>query len=226
MYSPIISTNPKIMSDEIQRLKNQNVDIDNSIENISLTMSEMGAKNLLPYPYYNTTKTTSGVTITDLGDGSLDFDGSSTSQGVKFALIADDENQAFPLEKTKYLLTWGDTTTPRIDLTLVKQDNTTESVQGTSGYIEIDNTDGSYKSMYYVRFRTSATAVFDHKVVQPMLRYATFENTTWVPYSKTNKQLTDDVNALKCTKTTAGVYKLEATVAADGSVSYEWVEVV
>ena len=37
-----------------------------------------GGKNKLPYPYAETTKTVNGVTITDIGDGSLNVNGTTT----------------------------------------------------------------------------------------------------------------------------------------------------
>lgn len=42
-----------------------------------VTLKRCG-KNLLPYPYYNTTKTTNGITFTDNGDGSVTISGTAT----------------------------------------------------------------------------------------------------------------------------------------------------
>lgn len=39
-------------------------------------------KNLIPYPYYNTTKTLNGITFTVNSDGSISFSGTSTAQAT------------------------------------------------------------------------------------------------------------------------------------------------
>lgn len=45
-------------------------------------------KNLIPYPYYNTTNTVNGVTFTDIGDGSINFKGTTTA-GLNFIFVKD-----------------------------------------------------------------------------------------------------------------------------------------
>ena len=49
-----------------------------------MTLKRCG-KNLLPYPYYNTTKTVNGITFTDNGDGSVTISGTATG-GAYFYL--------------------------------------------------------------------------------------------------------------------------------------------
>lgn len=44
-------------------------------------------KNLIPYPYSDTTKTVSGVTFTDNGDGSITANGTATGDGASFATV-------------------------------------------------------------------------------------------------------------------------------------------
>lgn len=184
----------------------------------------LGAKNLIPYPYAQTTREVAGVTITDIGDGSLDFNNTSTASGVKFSLTENDSSKALPLLKKKYLFTWGNMTAPRMDITVIKQDNTTENILGTDGYILLDNTDGTYKGVFYIRFRTATNISFDHKVIYPMMRYAEDTDETWQPYAMTNKELTDVVNkVIKNVPDTAGTYSLQAVRNADGTITYSWV---
>ena len=59
-----------------------------------LTVSACG-KNLLKYPYYDTTKTINGVTFTDNGDGSVLVNGTAT-KNVYFSL---NSNKTFPAGK-------------------------------------------------------------------------------------------------------------------------------
>lgn len=47
----------------------------------SVTLSETG-KNLIPYPYAQTTKTVNGITFTDNGDGSITIDGTATANAT------------------------------------------------------------------------------------------------------------------------------------------------
>lgn len=48
------------------------------VDPASVTLSEY-RKNLIPYPYANTTKTTNGITFTDNGDGSITINGTATA---------------------------------------------------------------------------------------------------------------------------------------------------
>lgn len=52
----------------------------NSIQNKSI------GKNLIPYPYTETTSTKDGISITDNGDGTLTLNGDNTESGVAFTL--------------------------------------------------------------------------------------------------------------------------------------------
>lgn len=53
-------------------------------------------KNLIPYPYFSTTKTTNGVTFTDNGDGSITVNGTATANAV-FYLV--DKQDNYTLDK-------------------------------------------------------------------------------------------------------------------------------
>ena len=65
-------------------------------------------------------------------------------------------------------------------------------------------------------------AVMTGKVFWPMIRPFEIESDQYVLPAKNNLELSQ----MACTETTAGTYKLEATVDASGNVTYEWVEVV
>lgn len=57
--------------------------------------------NLIPYPWYDTTKTVNGITFTDNGDGTLTIDGTSTGS-ASFTLV--DSSDAITLNVGDYLL--------------------------------------------------------------------------------------------------------------------------
>ena len=42
----------------------------------------VSGKNLIPFPYYETTKTVNGITFTDNGDGTIAVDGTASSDAV------------------------------------------------------------------------------------------------------------------------------------------------
>jgi hypothetical protein len=166
-------------------------------------MGQMGAKNLIPYPYYHTSKTTAGITITDNGDGTLTFNGTSTSATVIFRLTSNDANIEIPLNKSKYILTWVDSAEHkryfRIDVSLVKTDETTITVNGESGVINIDNTNGEYKGIYAMAVYTANNQTVSNLTFKPMLRLASDTDNTYQPYAMTNKQLTETIGDLSQT---------------------------
>ena len=57
-------------------------------------------KNLIPYPYTETTKTVNGVTFTDNGDGSITVNGTATANAIYFVRT----NSNFTVEKGIYTL--------------------------------------------------------------------------------------------------------------------------
>ena len=76
-------------------------------------------KNLIPYPYYETTITKNGITFTDNGDGTITANGTATAT-VYFYLENSDWNDEFPLSAGTYTLSGcpsgGTSTTYRISI--------------------------------------------------------------------------------------------------------------
>lgn len=165
-------------------------------ENVYSVIGQNGAKNLIPYPYYQTSKTTAGITITDNGDGTITFDGTSTSSTVIFRLLSNDTNIEIPLNKSKYILTWVDSSEHkryfRIDIALIKSDGTTIIVNGEPGVIDIDNTNGEYTGIYSMGVYTTSGQTVSNLTFKPMLRLAADSDDTYQPYAKTNRELTED----------------------------------
>lgn len=58
-------------------------------------------KNLIPYPYYQTSKTTNGITFTDNGDGSITVNGTATNT-IWYHLAPTDGNNTLKLPAAKY----------------------------------------------------------------------------------------------------------------------------
>ena len=72
------------------------VTLDNAQNTVKSVKAQLANKNLIPYPYTDTTKTISGVTFTVNSDGSITANGTATAQAY-FKL-----QQSFSLKKGQY----------------------------------------------------------------------------------------------------------------------------
>lgn len=231
MYSPIISTNPKIMSDEIQKLKDQDVSTGKSID----TLRAFSAKNMNTYPYYETTKTTDqGVTFTDRGDGSVYVSADSITTGTSSFVCHSRVLARKPLlilPNGRYRVSGWTALTPSGQLTvaITKGSAGVKLAEDTGKGAEFTiNGDDNYTDKAVVQIAIDIKkSVTVNAIITPMIECLELADPdAWQSYSLSNSALTSKVNALECKETTAGTYKLEATVDASGDVSYEWVEVV
>lgn len=64
-------------------------------------------RNLLPYPYYQTTRTTNGITFTDIGDGTIRANGTATDVTYFTMQSRNDPNNPLILKKGEYRLSGG-----------------------------------------------------------------------------------------------------------------------
>ena len=82
-------------------------------------------KNLLPYPFYQTTKTTNGVTFTDNGDGSITINGTATNTIYYHLAPVDGANVLkLPAEKYYFYDNCDNTSSPcRFAIQAKKRDN-------------------------------------------------------------------------------------------------------
>lgn len=155
----------------------------------------LGAKNLLPYPFEDTTKTASGITFTDNGNGSITI-GGSTSQtataNARFFLFK--FKDATTIEAGTYKFTKGFTkagvqiiidafnASGAFIKNIVTSEN--EDIEGTidyNGYTQVS-----------ASIVVKNTTVIDSPITAfPMYRLATDPDPTYVPHVMTNKELTD-----------------------------------
>lgn len=76
-----------------------------AIESASADFKCVG-KNLLAYPYYETTKTVNGITFTDNGDGSVTVSGIASADAIfRPHMRQEGENNDFKLENGNYIFT-------------------------------------------------------------------------------------------------------------------------
>lgn len=150
----------------------------------------MGAKNLLVYPYTDTTKTVNTVTFTDMGDGSIKVNTSSAATADAYFTLKD-----YKLPAGSYILSKG---SDNVYIGLIAQAynsstwvrNMTQLYSQENAVLTIDYAD-------YDRVRISVVVpngrTADNLIIYPMARLTEFTDPTYEPYAMTNKQLTDAV---------------------------------
>ena len=156
-------------------------------------------KNLLPYPYYNTTKTENGITWTVNDDGSITINGTATDQST-FALTKALTSSSLRTNGGKYMFGLG------VD----GQSDNTFFVTGTFAdinkenvkylhnitdifqpYYEFDTSvcgDSGYFGQLYIRVRSGVT--MNNITVYPMLYVANTDDSTYEPYALHNAVIT------------------------------------
>ena len=155
-----------------------------------------GAKNLLQYPYYSTTKTISGITITDNGDGTLTLDGTATAR-ISYDITSTASYNLLEIGK-KYFIGFKasddtiDSNSWALRIYCKKDSTTVLSVTDSRGsdvaFTVPEETIGSNVQFIIVR-----GTVLSNVVIKPMIRLSSIQDNTYVPYAKTNKELTNDL---------------------------------
>lgn len=168
-------------------------EIDAAVKDVYSVMGQNGAKNLIPYPYYDTTKEVNGVVATDNGDGTLTINGTASANTTVFKYLNNDAAIEIPLERRKYKLTFGtDQGSSGFhlgDYRVVKTDSTTQTINVTGDTI-IDNTNGDYIGINAMSVYVAKDKTLNNVTIYPMLRLAADTDNTYQPYAMTNKQLT------------------------------------
>ena len=148
----------------------------------------MGAKNLVPFPFFNDSPWDSnGITFTVNSDKSITISGIASADAY-FRLTYYTGNNHVNLQNgTAYILS----ATGYADIAMQLRDSTNtrvESSRATDVTYQCDNT-GDYDVIISVDngadFTTPVT-------IYPMIRIATDTDNTYQPYAKTNRELTSD----------------------------------
>lgn len=166
----------------------------NDIKNVYEVMGKNGAKNLLKYPYYHSTKTENGVTFTDNGDGTITVDGTATAETTFYLFTAGNNSKSGTYTLSGCPL--GGDRTNGYFLELSGRETSSSSWvtfgtdTGNGATITITEAQESWNRMdYFIRLRSGAVA--DNLTFKPMLRLAEDTDGTYAPYAKTNKQITE-----------------------------------
>ena len=148
---------------------------------------ENGAKQMLPYPFYDTTKTDSGITFTDNGNGTLTINGTASADAVFILYNAGSDYASRFAGKTILANISGGNA------------KTYFAGQADNQYFFYTNDEAqaafplSYNSYLGVYIIIENGAVITTPItISFMIRDARILDDAFAPFAKTNKQLTDD----------------------------------
>lgn len=159
----------------------------------------VGAKNLLAYPYKQTTKVENGITFTDNGDGTVTVRGTASAETRFYIHTRTDRD--YILDNGCYCGTGcpqgGSILKYYIEYTRTK--NNTFDYYGRDfgdGLVFTVNGDDSSNDNAAVQMHIvvkTGTSITTPITFKPMIRRVEDTDPTWVPYAKTNKELTDNL---------------------------------
>ena len=146
----------------------------------------LGAKNLVPYPHYNSTRTTNGITFTDNGDGSVTVNGTATAQ-AGYVII---QEKVFP-NGTRLAFngcpSGGSLTT--YWLRLERNPNPSEHKVDDYGEGAELTVQDNETLRFLIIIANGVTC--NNLVFRPMIRLASDPDDTYQPYAMTNRELTE-----------------------------------
>jgi len=196
----------------------------NSIEG-SLEFACKG-KNLLPYPFEETTKTENGITFTDNGDGTITVNGTATA-GTYFRVFATQTNQ----EEIPGNYISGSVTGCNVVVAHREDSKYTSLGVSADGNSSLIN-----KGLYdigYIELSISQGTTLNNVIIKPML--SNEQNVDWEPYIEPNevtfdlgqeklRSVGDVKDELVVDLDTGDYYKVENVreVVLDGSSDERW----
>ena len=179
----------------------------NSIDDIYSVMGQNGAKNLIPYPYYEKTHTDNGITFTDNGDGTITANGTATDTAIFSVVLGNtalSANGNLAINTNKPLIlsgcpSGGGNNTYRIQYGLT--DGTTywaKTASDTGSGVELTPVAGLNSYCFdVIRIMVFGGYTANNLTFKPMLRLASDTDSTYQPYAKTNKELTDELDTAR-----------------------------
>lgn len=153
-----------------------------------------GVKNLIKYPYYNTSTVLNGLTFTDNGDGTLKVNGTATAITF-FNLVYRSENVDLGLSEgdvircsiegcpsSGMLMSVRFRDNNETDISNIDVHNNPINVQVPSGYDHI-----------YIYLYISSGTTLNNVTLKPMLRLAAIQSDEYEPYAMSNQELTEKI---------------------------------
>jgi hypothetical protein len=182
--------------------------ITNEVNNIYQLQGELGAKNLLKYPYYDTSKAMGGITFTVNDDGSVTMNGTSTSSSYPSFLYA---LRNYNLKAGDYFITCEEELPIGIRLD-VGEANTLDAPTITNNYTSLSLAEHE-KSFtvpanaqnFGVRIQFNPNVTVSNLTLHVMIRSAVDTDNTWKPYAPTNYNLNEKIEDLKDSLNTSSI---------------------
>lgn len=160
----------------------------------------LGAKNLIPYPWINHTDyIKEGITYTDNGDGTFTANGTSTNYSYFVNNKPFTTDQLKKIAGKKVILSGGFDASKRVYLRYKQSsgDAWTNFIDNTGNGIEFTFPLGIYTyNNVEIVLEISTGQTVSNLVFMPMLRLAEIQDSTYVPYAMTNRELTEIVQDL------------------------------
>lgn len=179
-------------------------------------------KNLLVYPYYQTTRTTNGITYTDNGDGSITADGTATAEAYQVMRMRNSDD-GLKLKAGKYVLSGCPTGGGQsvYQLYIINADNTLTLARDTGDGATF--TLDSDITAYGVLIRVSSGVTVSSLTFYPMIRYADIADDTWESYHESVETMYEEeihgVNLFKPDFTKKTENGITYSVSSDNSIS-------
>jgi hypothetical protein len=192
-----------------------------TVDDVYSVMGQMGAKNLIPYPYYEQTHEDNGITWTVNGDGTVTANGTATANST-FIFRQRTEQTKFVAKNTSYIMSGcpsGGSNSKYMLYLFVQTQEPTNITSGTDygNGATINMPDQDYYGIYAFARVISGQTV-SNLTFKPMLRLASDTDNTYQPYAKTNRQLTEAIGDLSQTGLT-GDSVAEQLGAANGQIA-------
>lgn len=178
-----------------------------SIDDVYSVMGQMGAKNLIPYPYNETTQVDHGVTFTVNNDGTVIANGTANGTAELYLVLGNVSlsavgNLVINTNKPLFLSgcpSGGSHSTFRIQYGLT--DGTTywaKTASDIGSGVKITPVDGLNTYCFVViKIMVFNGYTANNLTFKPMLRLASDTDSTYQPYAKTNKELTDELDTAR-----------------------------
>ena len=176
------------------------LEVDDIASDVALANQTIGysKKNLIPYPYNETTKTSNGITWTDNGDGTITANGTSTAESY-FTLYEGEMPQP-----GKYLLSANISVSESYYAYIMRKNKTTNEVVGemyrwhNSTPFEVTADDVTNNNLFIAVVILNNTTV-SNLVFKPMLRRAEISDASWELYKPSiAEMIQEDANEIGC----------------------------
>jgi len=194
--TPGTNCTPEKIIEKIDDLVSENQTLTNKVSDISDEIADMnnilGAKNLLPFPYYTISKTERGITWTVNSDGSISASGTATADSY-FRLTQDSDLSIYNNTILSGCPANGGMWSKwALYLTGNKDGQSITKLDEGSGVL-IEDIPSGYSGGLYAKVVNGQTVNFTFK---PMIRLASIQDDTYEPYSMTNREMTPYVQAI------------------------------